>query len=42
MLKRLFEFLLNPSARFSVLALVGVGLVVGVLGVVTFDKHRSH
>ncbi|MCX2982525.1 hypothetical protein EYC98_16810 [Halieaceae bacterium IMCC14734] len=36
-LQRLKEFLLRPSARFSVLALLVTGLVAGVFAVVTFE-----
>lgn len=36
-LRRLKEFLLRPSAQFSVLALLLVGLVAGVFSVVAFE-----
>ena len=36
-LKRLFGFLFNPSSKYSVAALVGGGLVLGVAGVAGFN-----
>ena len=36
-LKKLLEFLLHPTARYSVLAVLGVGLAAGIVSVVAFE-----
>ncbi|MEP5763869.1 MAG: NapC/NirT family cytochrome c [Halieaceae bacterium] len=35
--KRLFQFLLSPTAKYSVLTLAGGGIILGVISVVAFD-----
>ena len=40
-LKKLFNFLLSPSARYSVLALVACGIGLGVVSVIAFEVTLS-